>query len=56
MCENVKLLGKCGLNGVLVLTPKRFGDSRGWFCESWNMRALEEAGVHLPDFVQDNHS
>lgn len=44
------------LPGVLVLTPKRFGDARGFFSESWNRRTLEQAGVHLPDFVQDNHS
>jgi len=42
--------------GVLCLTPRRFGDARGFFSESWNRRTLEEAGVHLPEFVQDNHS
>ena len=45
-----------GLESVLILTPKRFGDARGWFAESWNRRTLEEAGLDLPDFVQDNHS
>ena len=44
------------LPGLLVLTPRRFGDSRGFFGESWNRRTLEQAGVHLPEFVQDNHS
>ncbi|OIQ66003.1 dTDP-4-dehydrorhamnose 3,5-epimerase [mine drainage metagenome] len=44
------------LSGVLVLTPKRFGDARGFFSESWNRRTLEAAGVQLPEFVQDNHS
>lgn len=44
------------LPGVLVLTPKRYGDDRGFFSESWNRKTLEEAGVHLPEFVQDNHS
>lgn len=44
------------LPGVLILTPARFGDSRGFFSESWNRGALEKAGVHLPEFVQDNHS
>ncbi|MFV0386128.1 dTDP-4-dehydrorhamnose 3,5-epimerase [Paracoccus sp. (in: a-proteobacteria)] len=42
--------------GVLVITPARHGDERGFFAESWNRRALEQAGVHLPEFVQDNHS
>lgn len=44
------------LPGVLALTPRRFGDARGWFAESWNQRTLAEAGLDLPDFVQDNHS
>lgn len=42
--------------GVLVLTPQRHGDARGWFSETWNRRTLEAAGVHLPEFVQDNQS
>jgi dTDP-4-dehydrorhamnose 3,5-epimerase len=45
-----------GLSGVLILTPRRFSDERGFFSESWNRRSLEEAGVHLPEFVQENHS
>lgn len=44
------------LPGLLVLTPRRFGDTRGFFAESWNRRTLEQAGVHLPEFVQDNYS
>ena len=44
------------LPGVLILTPARHGDARGFFSESWNKRTLEQAGVHLPEFVQDNHS
>ena len=43
------------LSGVLVLTPLRHGDSRGFFSESWNFRRMKEAGVDI-DFVQDNHS
>jgi len=43
------------LEGVVLLTPKRFGDDRGFFCESWNAARMEEAGLGL-DFVQDNHS
>lgn len=42
--------------GVFVLEPRVFGDSRGFFFESYNARALDEAvGVELR-FVQDNHS
>lgn len=43
------------LPGVLILTPRRFGDSRGFFSESWNKRTLAEHGLNY-DFVQDNHS
>ncbi len=43
------------LPGVLILTPKRFGDTRGFFSESWNRARMAEAGLDI-DFVQDNHS
>lgn len=43
------------LSGVLLLTPKRFADDRGWFSESHNRRTLAGLG-HNWDFVQDNHS
>jgi dTDP-4-dehydrorhamnose 3,5-epimerase len=43
------------LPDVLILTPRRFGDARGWFVESWNARRMAEAGLDLP-WVQDNHS
>ena len=44
------------LEDVLVITPRRFEDERGFFSESWNERSLSDAGVNLPAFVQDNHS
>lgn len=43
------------LPGVLILTPRRFGDARGWFSEVWNKETLAKAGITY-DFVQDNHS
>ena len=43
------------LPGVLVLEPRRFGDERGFFSESWNRRRMADAGLDF-DFVQDNHS
>lgn len=43
------------LPGVVILTPPRFGDNRGWFSESWNRKRMAEAGLDI-DFVQDNHS
>ncbi|MEI6617756.1 MAG: dTDP-4-dehydrorhamnose 3,5-epimerase [Betaproteobacteria bacterium] len=47
---------KTAIDGVLLLAPKVFGDSRGFFLESFNARVFAEAtGLQL-DFVQDNHS
>jgi dTDP-4-dehydrorhamnose 3,5-epimerase len=43
------------LDGVVILTPQRFGDARGFFSESWNARRMREAGIDVA-FVQDNHS
>ena len=44
-----------GLPGVLIIEPRVFGDSRGFFLESWNEKAFAEAGLPM-HFVQDNHS
>lgn len=46
---------KTALEGVLLLTPKRFGDHRGYFSESWNRSVMDAAGLAF-DWVQDNHS
>ncbi len=43
------------LAGVLILEPKRFGDARGFFCETWNAKTHANAGLNV-EFVQDNHS
>ena len=43
------------LTGVLLITPPRYSDSRGFFCETWNARLLGDRGIHI-DFVQDNQS
>lgn len=40
---------------VYILEPKVFGDSRGWFMESWSQAKMLSAGLKY-DFVQDNHS
>ena len=42
------------LPGVLVIEPKVFGDSRGFFVETWQSERYAAAG--LPAFVQDNLS
>ena len=43
-------------DGPIRITPRRFGDARGWFSETWNKQSLLAAGLRLPEFVQDNHS
>jgi len=40
---------------VKIVTPKRFGDHRGFFSETYNRRRFLEAGIDA-EFVQDNHS
>ncbi|MBL8453470.1 MAG: dTDP-4-dehydrorhamnose 3,5-epimerase [Zoogloea sp.] len=42
--------------GPLILEPKVFGDSRGFFMESYNARVFHEATGLDVSFVQDNHS
>lgn len=44
------------LTGVLLLEPRRFRDSRGFFVESWNQRAFDSVVGRHVGFVQDNHS
>jgi dTDP-4-dehydrorhamnose 3,5-epimerase len=46
---------KCELPGLLIIEPKVFGDSRGFFMETWNRKRYVEAGLNS-DFVQDNIS
>jgi dTDP-4-dehydrorhamnose 3,5-epimerase len=41
---------------VLIIEPKVFGDDRGFFYESFNSRAFDEAVGRSVTFVQDNHS
>lgn len=43
------------LPGVVVVTPNRFGDARGYFSETWNKSTMAAAGLEF-DFVQDNQS
>ena len=46
---------KLDIAGLLLITPRRFGDERGFFSESWNRKVLAGHGIDI-DFVQDNHS
>ena len=41
---------------VVLIEPKVFGDDRGFFLESFNQRAFDEATGTHHQFVQDNHS
>jgi len=43
------------LPDVLLIEPRVFEDSRGFFLESFNRRAFRDAGIDA-EFVQDNHS
>ena len=40
---------------VLLITPRRHGDARGWFSETWSRKSLATAGLDI-DFVQDNQA
>src|SRR5262245_59214276 len=42
------------LEGVLEIRPRRIGDDRGFFSETWSNRWL--CGLEPLNFVQDNHS
>jgi dTDP-4-dehydrorhamnose 3,5-epimerase len=43
------------LKGLVLIEPKVFGDSRGFFLETWNLNKYQQAGIAAP-FVQDNIS
>ena len=51
---------KTGIEGVLIIEPKVFGDKRGYFLESFSQREFDEKVTpilgHTINFVQDNES
>src|SRR5690348_17014958 len=51
--------GACAVAGEymspIVITPRRIGDDRGWFSETYNARRLAEHGI-VNIFCQDNQS
>lgn len=49
------LVEKTSLSEVVIITPRRFGDARGWFMETFNAPRMAEAGLAL-NWVQDNQS
>jgi dTDP-4-dehydrorhamnose 3,5-epimerase len=50
------LAEQTGLPGVVILTPRSFGDDRGFFFESFNARVFSDSTGENVQFVQDNHS
>ncbi len=49
------MITACPIEGLLVITPVKHRDARGFFSETYNAQTLAEAGFDKP-FVQDNHS
>jgi dTDP-4-dehydrorhamnose 3,5-epimerase len=47
---------RCAIPDLMVIEPKVFGDSRGFFFESFNQAAFNKATGLDVKFVQDNHS
>ncbi len=48
-------IDELSLPGAYILTPKRFGDERGFFSETYSRAAFDEIDPGI-EFVQDNHS
>ena len=47
---------RLNISEVVLIEPRVFGDARGFFYESFNQRAFDEATGTQHTFVQDNHS
>jgi dTDP-4-dehydrorhamnose 3,5-epimerase len=48
-------LTKTDIEGLIIIEPQIFKDSRGAFFESWNAKKFKQLGIN-EDFVQDNQS
>lgn len=46
---------KTHIDGVFIITPKIYGDNRGYFMETYKQNNFEEAGITC-HFLQDNQS
>lgn len=44
-----------GIQDLIIIEPRVFGDQRGYFMETYNEREFADAGLNMK-FVQDNHS
>ena len=49
------IVERLAIPDILLITPRRFGDNRGFFSETWNGARYSAAGI-TATFVQDNHS
>lgn len=49
------IINETTLPGVFLIEPKKFGDKRGFFLETFRSNIFKEAGIPT-QFVQDNHS
>lgn len=49
------IVEETAIPAVKLIVPERIGDQRGFFSETWNERALKNAGIDAR-FVQDNHA
>ena len=54
--ERLQSVQGLSIEGPLLITPRVFGDERGWFFESWNQNNFNEAVGETVVFSQDNHS
>jgi dTDP-4-dehydrorhamnose 3,5-epimerase len=44
-----------GIPNVMIIEPGIHGDARGWFSETWSVKAMQKNGLFF-DFIQDNHA
>lgn len=53
-CNGMELT-ETSIADVKIITPRKFGDNRGFFSETYHRGKMAELGIDV-DFVQDNHS
>ena len=46
---------ECPIKGLYIVEPEVYGDDRGYFMETYNLRDMQNAGLNM-NFVQDNQS
>jgi len=46
---------KFDIEGLVLLKPQSFGDHRGYFLESFNLKKYKDV-FEVPEFIQDNES